>query len=201
MSAVGMNSRWNVWQSPDLMIHCLPQPLGSFPHMCPDSALRLSRGSQLHLGNSEAGLQKDTLPGKSVWPVQPQLRSMHRLSAHCPYPANGAGHDCSWLGLYIDEGRVRRDGRRNGGGVSLRFSPRAFKLKAKDLRGTNVLTDYFDTEPQISAEGQSIHAVINNVWNPRKYFSLLTTRGESNQCIHPGRLKQTFPVCFKDFTQ
>lgn len=42
------------------------QPLGSFPHLCPECAVRLSGGSQLHLGNSEAGLQEDTLPGKSV---------------------------------------------------------------------------------------------------------------------------------------
>lgn len=90
------------------MILCLPQPLGSLPHMCPHRAVRLSAGSQLHLGDSEAGLQEDALPRKSVRPVQPQLLSQHKLSPRCSYPATDghAGPDWTRLVLYIDWGGV-----------------------------------------------------------------------------------------------
>lgn len=73
----------------------LPQPLGSVPHVCPHSAVRLSGGSQLHLGDPEAGLQEDPLPGEPVWPVQPQLLSHCTLGSCCPHPASGAGPD--WI--------------------------------------------------------------------------------------------------------
>lgn len=115
----------------DPMILCLPQPLGSFPHMCPHSAVRLSAGSQLHLGDAKARLKEDALPGESVWPVQPQLLSQHTITPECPHPApdRHADHD---LVLCIDEGGA-------GGFCYPDFSPPEFKLKAKDFKGTNVL--------------------------------------------------------------
>ncbi len=92
---------------------CSPQPLGSFPHVCPHRAVRLSGGSQLHLGDSEAGLQEDALPGKSVRPVQPQLLSKHEFTSCCPHPAadRHADHDRARLVFCIDGSRGWGDGR------------------------------------------------------------------------------------------
>lgn len=89
----------------DLMMLCLPQPLGSVPHVRPHGAVRLSGGSQLHLGDSEAGLQEDALPGKSVRPVQPQLLSRPKFTSHRPRPAadGHAGHDRARLVPCIEE--------------------------------------------------------------------------------------------------
>ena len=74
--------------------------------MCPHGTVRLSGGSQLHLGDSEAGLQEDALPGKSVRPVQPQLIAQHKLTSRCSYPAadRPADHDEARLVLCIDGG-------------------------------------------------------------------------------------------------
>lgn len=101
-----MNSDLNGRRGVDLMMLCLPQPLGSVPHMCPHGAVRLSGGSQLHLGDSEAGLQEDALPGKSVRPVQPQLLSQHEFTSRCPDPApdRHADRDRARLVLCIDGG-------------------------------------------------------------------------------------------------
>lgn len=100
-AVVGMSSERNVRHSADLIILYLPQPLGSFPHLCPEGAVRLSGGSQLHLGDSEAGLQEDTLPGKSVWSVQSQLLSQSKFTSRCFHPAADAGFDWAQLGFCI----------------------------------------------------------------------------------------------------
>lgn len=55
--------------------------------MCPHSAVRLPGGSQLHLGDSAAGLHEDALPGKSVRPVQPQLLAQNKFTSRCRCPA------------------------------------------------------------------------------------------------------------------
>lgn len=68
------------------MILSLPQPLGSVSHVCPHRAGRLQGGSQLHLGDAEAGLQEDALPRESVRPVQPQLVARNEVTFCSPFP-------------------------------------------------------------------------------------------------------------------
>lgn len=69
------------------------QPLGSLPHVCPDGAGRLSAGSQLHLGDSAAGLPADAVPREPVWPVQPQLVAQDKFSPRSPRSATGCRAD------------------------------------------------------------------------------------------------------------
>lgn len=99
-----MNSERKGRRSVDLMILCLPQPLGSFSHMCPHGAGWLSRGSQLHLGDSEAGRQEDAFPGKSLRPVQSQLLTQHKFISRLLFSATDghANHDWAKLAVCID---------------------------------------------------------------------------------------------------
>lgn len=69
------------------------QPLGSLPHVCPDGAGRLSAGSQLHLGDSAAGLPADAVPREPVRPVQPQLVAQDKFSPRSPRSATGCRAD------------------------------------------------------------------------------------------------------------
>lgn len=133
-----------------IFLLCLPQPLGSFPHMCPDGAVWLSGGSQLHLGDTEAGLQEDALPRESVRPVQPQLFSQHKFTSCCTYPATDRHADHDWALLVLS---ISGDWRGVGGCVrswqwwgwpqnpphGVQSSWAQLKPKATDLRGTNNL--------------------------------------------------------------
>lgn len=124
------------------VILCLPQPLGSFPHVCAHSTVRLSGGSQLHLGDSEAGLQEDPLPGKSVWSVQPQLLLNPESVTRCSYSAADTGRDWPQLVPCID-----------GVGASAvwssKWKPRIYEKQMFEMN------NYF-TEPQMFVAGQSV---------------------------------------------
>lgn len=67
--------------------------------MRPDGAGRLSAGSQLHLGDSEAGLPADAVPRKSVRPVQPQLLAQDKFASHRRRSAAGWRADPDWAKL------------------------------------------------------------------------------------------------------
>lgn len=69
--------------------------------MRPDGAGRLSAGSQLHLGDSEAGLPADAVPGKSVRPVQPQLLVQDKFAPHSRRSAAGWRADPDWAKLVV----------------------------------------------------------------------------------------------------
>lgn len=69
--------------------------------MRPDGAGRLSAGSQLHLGDSEAGLPADAVPGKSVRPVQPQLLAQDRFASRSRRSAAGWRADPDWAKLVV----------------------------------------------------------------------------------------------------
>lgn len=95
-------SCWNEnWMSTCLMSLCLSQPLGSFSHVCPHRAGRLSGWSQLHLGDAEAGLQEDAFPRESVRPVQPQLVPQNEVTFCPPFPDVNSHADGDWADLVV----------------------------------------------------------------------------------------------------
>lgn len=69
--------------------------------MRPDGTGRLSAGSQLHLGDSEAGLPADAVPRKSVRPVQPQLLAQDKFASHSRRSATGWRADPDWAKLVV----------------------------------------------------------------------------------------------------
>lgn len=69
--------------------------------MRPDGTGRLSAGSQLHLGDSEAGLPADAVPRKSVRPVQPQLLAQDQFASHSRRSATGWRADPDWAKLVV----------------------------------------------------------------------------------------------------
>lgn len=114
----------------------------------------------------------------------------------CPYSAADVDVDHDWAQLVhcIDGAGVRvRRWERKGGPHITRVQTWSQGFK----RDKCFNKDYF--EPRMPVASQSIFAVMNNVWNPLKYFSLicplcLTTgwrKFDFCQLMSRGRLKQT----------